>query len=448
MTYIHLAIAGLAGLCLTACDLGGNSGGSNSGQKNPGNMDDGVDLGNGDLAVSPRGTTFLARVDGELIHGDVDGSSRALPGLGDPLRLAFSPQREVVYVVLDGEPLQLAAHDLQADRSLWKVRLPLDRDAWDLHEPWLKVTSDDRHLVIVHDHDIFVFDAADGGRLATWHAADPVVDLDLSEDGSKAYVAFAETWKDGQPWTPFSTMKLPMLESETIWLPNCADEVVLDEQGTYAFMAPTTCRQDPVSVVDLSSGKFMRNLPGFGPVALASAGERAVAFMDLDNLDESLFLPADPMPKGDKQYHLMLIDTRTLEFTTVELGDSLPRYAPTPDGRLLLVDANAWYDDERVRIFDLDTGTFEPIYGPDVRLENFVLTRDSTRAFLVDEGAYELSIADRLLSSLPLSVIPTNLNITADDRWLLLQDEFGPVHVWDVQGRRIAAVVGEDPDRD
>ena len=169
-----------------------------------------------------------------------------------------------------------------------------------------------------------------------------------------------------------------------------------------------------------------------------------MAFMDLDNLDESLFLPGDPMPEGDRRYHLMLIDTKTLEFESVELGDSLPRYAPTPDGKLLLIDANAWYDDERVRVFDLASGEIQSVLGPDIRLENFVMTQDSRYAYLVDDGAYELSIGERILSSLPLSIIPTNLNLTSDDRWLLLQDDLGPVHIYDRDEDRVTAVVGAE----
>jgi hypothetical protein len=434
-------------IALAGCDLG-NIGGANEGQKKPGNMDDGVALSQGDIAVSPRGTSFLARVGDTLIRGDVDGDYTRLPQLGKPERLAFAPGRDVVYVIHEGKDgPELAAHDALRDRQLWATALPSafagDHDLYDDGRPWLKVASDDRYVVLVGEEEIYVYDTATGEQAGGWWAADPIVDVDVAADGSKIYAAFETSWHDGTPRTPFSVMQLPSLEATSQWIPNCADEVVLDDaRGKYAFMAPTSCQQDPVSVIDLDTGMFVRNLPGFGPVALATQGERAVAFIDLDNLDESLFEDGDPMPRGDRQYHLMLIDTQTLHFETVELGDSLPRYAPTPDGRLLLVDAAAWYDDERVRIFDLETGEFAPIYGPDVRLENFVVTRDSQRAFLVSDGAYELLLPDRLLSSLPLGIIPTNLNITADDRWLLLQDDRGPVHVWDVQNRRISAMVG------
>ncbi len=428
----------------SGCDL---AGGANDGNQGPGNGDDGVALRAGQIAVSHKGTSFLARVDNELIHGDVDGSWRTLDRLEDPERLVFSPQRDVIYVATD-DPGRLRAHDLTRDEQLWSVTLP-GEDSWlDWDDtsvsarPWLHVTSDDRQLVVVTEDTVTVFDTESGDELGAWKSSEWIVDIDLDASGDAAYVTLQETWDDEGPKTPFVTLELPSLQATSITLPNCADETVIGTDGRYAFMAPTQCQQDPVSVIDLETGVFVRNLPGFGPVSLAAGGDLAVAFMDLDNLDESLFLDDDPMPEGDRQYHLMLIDTRTLEFKTVELGDSLPRYAPTPDGKLLLVDADAWFDDERVRIFDLQTGELESVLGPDIRLDHFVMTSDSKYAYLVDDGAYELSISERILSSMPLSIIPTSINITRDDRWLLMQDDLGPVHVFDRESDRVTAVVG------
>jgi len=429
---------------VTGCDIG--EGGANDGQNQPGNGDDGVSLRDGDIAVAPHGTSFLARVGSNLIHGDVDGSWRVLDSLEDPERLAFSPERDVIYVITDG-PNRLRAHDLQRDEQLWSAHLPGGEEIdWDWHaedvRPWLHVTADDRHLAVVSDDEVALYDAQTGDQLGKWGVGTHIVDFDLDPSGDAAYVTLKHEWDDAGPDTPMVTLELPSLEGTTLSLPNCADEMVMDHDGRYAFMAPTQCEQDPVSVIDLRSGEFVRNLPGFGPVSLAAGGEVAVAFMNLDNLDESLFLPGDPRPEGDRQYHLMLIDTETLEFETVELGDSLPRYAPTPDGKLVLIDANAWYDDERVRVFDIATGELHSVVGPDVRLENFVMTGDSKYAYLVDDGAYELSIAERVLSSLPLSIIPTNINLTKGDRWLLLQDDLGPVHVYDRESDEVTAVVG------
>lgn len=448
MTYVRSTIlASLMTLGLaTGCDLG--DGGANDGQRQPGNGDDGVALRTGDIAVSPHGTSFLARIDHDLVHGDVDGSWRTLSRLEDPERLVFSPSRDVIYVITD-DPNRLRAHDLSTDEQLWSAHVPGGEDyIWDWGDldvrPWLHVTDDDRHLAVVTHDDVTLYDAQTGETVGTWKAQRHIVDFDLDPSGDVAYVTLDHEWDDAGPITPFVTLDLGSLEARQIELPNCADEAVMDTDGRYAFMAPTRCEQDPVSVIDLETGAFVRNLPGFGPVSLAAGGDVAVAFMDLDNLDESLFLPGDPMPEGDRRYHLMLIDTKTLEFESVELGDSLPRYAPTPDGKLLLIDANAWYDDERVRVFDLASGEIQSVLGPDIRLENFVMTQDSRYAYLVDDGAYELSIGERILSSLPLSIIPTNLNLTSDDRWLLLQDDLGPVHIYDRDEDRVTAVVGAE----
>ncbi len=445
MAYRRTLLAAFLALGLASgCDLGG---GANDGNQGPGNGDNGVALRSGQIAVSHKGTSFLARVENELIHGDVDGSWRVLEHLEDPERLVFSPQRDVIYVATD-DPGKVRAHDLTRDEQLWSATIP-GEDSWlDWDDtsanarPWLHVTPDDLHLLVVTEHTVTVFDTESGDELGEWTSDARIVDIDLDASGDAAYVTLQETWDDQGPKTPFVTLELPSLSATSIALPNCADETVVGTDGRYAFMAPTQCQQDPVSVVDLQTGKFVRNLPGFGPVALAAGGDLAVAFMDLENLDESLFLGGDPKPEGDRQYHLMLIDTRTLEFETIELGDSLPRYAPTPDGKLLLIDADAWFDDERVRIFDLKTGELQSVLGPDIRLDHFVMTGDSKFAYLIDDGAYELSISERILSSMPLSIIPTSINITRDDRWLLMQDDLGPVHVFDRETDRVSAVVG------
>lgn len=439
----------------TGCDLG-DDGGANEGQQQPGNGDDGVALRDGEIAVAPHGTSFLARIGDDLVHGQVDGSWRTLDRLQDPKRLAFSPERDVIYVATES-PARVRAHDLTTDQQLWSAHVP-GGDAlfsWDDGDrPWLQVTPDDRYLVVVGETELVVRDTKTGRELARWDAERTIVDLDLDVSADAAYVTLDHTWEDGGPSTPFVTLDLPFLEKRQIELPNCADETVIHADGHYAFMGPTRCVEpdsggnvDPVSVIDLRTGAFVRNLPGFGPVSLAAGGDVAVAFMDLEALDESLFLPGDPMPEGDMRYHLMLIDTRTLEFESVELGDTLPRYVPTPDGKLLLVDADAWFEDERVRVFDLASGELHPVLGPDIRLHEFVLTSDSKHAYLVDGGAYELSIADRVLSSLPLSLVPTNLNITPDDRWLLLQRNGGPVHVYNRDTEQVTAVVGGERHR-
>lgn len=442
----RLTLGALALLAASACDL---SGGANRNQSSPGNMDQGVDLGQGNIAVHPRSGSFIARVKGGgTIHGHVDGSWKELD-LEFPERLAFAPKRDVVYVASQNDGGTLVAYDLKQDEPLWRAKSSLAAEPeydWTIdgsNWPWLQVSTDDEHLVVIERRRVEVRTTSDGARVGGWTAPTEIVDVDLSHDGTKAFVV-----TDGaEPMqTRFFTLSLPDMERTAITVPNCAAPLAIEPKGKYGFMAPTRCNADPVSVIDLEQGEFVRNLPGFGPVALAGKGRLGVAFVDLADLDESLFLDTDPRPEGDRRYHLMLIDTQTLEFEFAELGDTLPRYATTPDGKLLLLDHDSWYEDEQVRLFDIESKTFEPLVGPAIQLDAFVITQDSKRAFALDRGVFELDFASAIVSSLPLALVPTSINITPDDATLLMREELGPIHVYDIGAREIVRALGPGAD--
>jgi hypothetical protein len=216
-------------------------------------------------------------------------------------------------------------------------------------------------------------------------------------------------------------------------------------------LAPTTCvppeedepkevesprrgrSRDPVSVIDLEHGEFVRNLPGFGPVALAQAGALAVAFMDSENLDNSLFDDPAQIPEGGPRYRLMLIDTTSLKFETIELGDDLPRYAVSPDGQLLLVDSPTLWRDGRVRILDTQTRELAQLAGPGVELDNYVMTRDSSAVFLLSNGLFRISLLERRILAEPIPFSPSRLNITPDDRHLVLRESDSTLWLYDVE---------------
>jgi hypothetical protein len=158
------------------------------------------------------------------------------------------------------------------------------------------------------------------------------------------------------------------------------------------------------------------------------------AFIDLENVDESLFDSPDDIPdEADGRYHLMFIDSRDLGFDTLPVGDSLPRYALTPNGKMLLVDSASWFDDGKLRVLDIASREIRSISGPDVRLDDYVITTDSTRVFLLDRGLFDLSIPERLVSSVGLDFVPSNLNITPDDKHLLLRESGRSIWVYDIE---------------
>jgi hypothetical protein len=179
-------------------------------------------------------------------------------------------------------------------------------------------------------------------------------------------------------------------------------------------------------------------LPGFGPVALAPSGALAVGFLDRDNVDEALFDDKSQIPaRGSDQYHLMLIDTQTLKFELIALGDTLPRYAMSPDGTLLLVDADSFWEDGRVRVLDVKTKSLGAVEGDDVRLENYVITRDSRRVFLLDQGLFQIDLEKRSVAAKRLDFMPDNLNITPDDGMLVLRQDSNTLWLYDVEGGQL-----------
>jgi hypothetical protein len=166
-----------------------------------------------------------------------------------------------------------------------------------------------------------------------------------------------------------------------------------------------------VSVIDIdeSSLGFVKNLPGFGPVALSPDGSQAVAYLDTQRMDPSMFEdPAQVPGAGADRYQLMVIDPGSLSFTLDPIGKALPRFAMTPDGKGMLVDSSVMYQrysakaDAKATVsidkngltvsgsaeigvfketapfgyFDLDARTFTPFSGPAASLDRFVQTAD------------------------------------------------------------------------
>jgi hypothetical protein len=426
----HAIVAAAALTWVTGCFEGG----SNQNQRAPGNQDDGVGISFGDIAVHPSGLYFLSKAEDELLLGTFEsGETRTISGIHNPDRLAFAHGKSTVYVTtVHRERVNIAAVELRTDTKLWEqpVEQP-GRSATAAIGPRLslKVTADDRYVLIVQSDRIDVLDAADGVTRKTFLYRRPIVDVDLFGPDSRLLVTLAHEWDGDHVSTPVSFVDLDSDSQHTIDVPNCSDEVAITPSGRFAFLAPTTCTRDPVSVIDLTRERWIRNLPGFGPVAVAPDGEIAIAFLDRTNIDVHLFDDPDQIPsEGDVRYHVMFIDTRTLEFETLAIGNTLPRYALTPTGNLLLVDSNSWYEEGKLRLVRVASKEVHSVSGPDVRLDQFVITSDSLHLFLLDDGLYDLSLEAARAERVALPFVPTNINITPDDQHLLLRAN--PTTMW------------------
>ena len=415
-------------LALLACAQGG----ANDNQRGVGNEPGGVKLGIGDIAVAPRGGYVLFK-GGEQLAVGWPLKSQVLPlPVRSPTRLAFSTARPVVYVGSTAAGDDLLALDVVERKELWKTAIP---DA-STQRMRLVVSPDDRYLVLGAGFELQVFDTRDG-RLASSHSLpQALVDVDVLPDSSRALVTTQHVWQGSAdtPDTEIVMIELASGNERRIHVPNCSDDVVITPDGSRALLAPTTCRRDPVSVIELASGseRFERNLPGFGPVAMAPDGRTAVAFLDGAQIDAALFDdPAKIPDAGEARYQLMIIDAQTLGYEFEPVGEELPRYAMTPDGQVLLVDST-WFADEPVRLFDTATRQFRRLSGPAVALDNFALSSDSRHAYVLQAGVFDVDVTRAIVSSLPVPFVPENINIAADDRSLYLRRDEHRVCVFDL----------------
>jgi outer membrane protein assembly factor BamB len=426
-------------VALVAC----MSGGANVNQKQVGDEPGGVQLAIGDIAVAPFGDYVVFQRGETLAVGFVEsGSISALP-VTKPTRLAFSKTRPVVYVGTAADQA-IVAVDVEQGGVLWSTRI----DETSTSALRLAASSDDSFVVAGTTSRVQVLDGETGSVRNTVSLNNPLVDLKILPDNGRALIVERHTWENDAPQTRVDVVDLETGETTVMSVPNCSDRVAVTPDGRRAFLAPTTCQtslsevKDPVSVIELTRGseRFNRNLPGFGPVALAPDGALAVAFLDAFNVDVSLFDDPDAVPWRDgERYHLMLMDTGTLGYDFVPVGESLPRFAVTPDGNVLLVDSD-WAAGDQVRVFDVPSRTFRWLSGPKVKLDNFALTSDSRHAYLLygywgGGDLYDVDIAGGVVARIPTDFTPQNINISADDRLLFLRKSDHEICIFEIAKR-------------
>jgi DNA-binding beta-propeller fold protein YncE len=297
------------------------------------------------------------------------------------------------------------------------------------------MTPDGKRIILTSDSSVALVDGANGSYLSDVGATTfNVRDVDITKDGR-----FVIVTRD----MGFSMTNVSMTRTENgeevcdVEATNCADEVVLSQDETRAFLSPTLCNADPVTVIRLAENDCAveQQMPGFGPVALSPDGKTAVAFLDRDATDPTgVIVPAD-IQQSDTRYHLMFIDTTSLAFTTKPHGDNLPRYAFTPDGASLLVDVPMDLL-AKVEVLDAKSYTRRAVSGPPVKLHAFSFSPDSAKAFVIDSGLFELDVDGAKLSPIPLAFPPSNLNITPDGMTLLVTNKVrSTVHFVDPKSR-------------
>lgn len=421
-------VATLVGLAL-AC----GGGGDNPNLKSSGNEEGGVQLSVGDIAVSTTGDyVVFAYGDGLAVGWTRNGSLEMLP-VTNPSRLAFANHSPTLYVGQEGQDT-LVAVDVSVGTVLWEQPVGT-ADAEVLR---VDVSEDDSLLVAHGATDIQVFDAETGALLHELSTDNLIVDIDVLD--GRAVIVEAELWQDDLPTSNVTVLDTETWETRAFTVPNCAATLSVVPLAQRAFMAPTTCSQDPVSVISLVEGEeaFEKNLPGFGPVSVAPDGWTTVAFYSVSNGDESLFDdPADMPAEDSAEYHLMIIDSADLSYQLVEYGDTMPRFTVAPDGQVILVDS-AFYE-QGTTLFDLATGSWRTVEGPTVYLDEFALESDGDAAYVLqddgwydEQGLFTLDLREAVSRAMAVDFLPTNLNLSPDDATLFLRETETRVCVYGV----------------
>src|SRR5262249_53575918 len=156
------------------------------------------------------------------------------------------------------------------------------------------------------EKDVRVLSYEDGTTIHTFTSQTGIRDV-VTMKNNRYLVTEQEQWVDHD--TPKTTMTVRKGEDGSeqchTQADNCADEVVLSDDESHAFLAPTMCEKDPVSVMSIkdSDCRVERQMPGFGPVAKSPDGTQMVAFLDRDQESPGVELPAEVRGSATR-YHL------------------------------------------------------------------------------------------------------------------------------------------------
>jgi hypothetical protein len=416
----------IAASLLGACTLPGAAaeGGANTNDRSDGG-NDGTTLLTGSMVLTPpTAAVAYGLMQRNTVSVFVDFQRQTALELNYMVESwVFSPNGEVGYGVVNNE---LVAFDLPGLVGRW--RAPATTGSL----TFLRVSDDGRSLIFADGEQGGVLDTTTGDQRASFAVGNPE-DVAFLSDGEHALVVGQTTWTDHLPSTPVVLVDLFTGEALEEAVPNCTAPLVVLPAGDRALLSPTFCEEgvassadntwtnpDPVSIIDLDAEgpHFLKNLPGFGPVALSADGARAVAYLDMERLDAAMFDDPTQIPDAaGPRYHVMVIEPETLAFTLSPIGDALPRFAMTRDGKSLLVDASVQMQRTEVMAsgelsfknnklsaslelevkvfslkapfgsFDLEQLTYTPFGGPAASLDRFVLPINEQDVFTLKRTA-------------------------------------------------------------
>ena len=324
-------------------------GGSNANDRSNGG-EQGEVLLTGAMVVSPDGNFALAQRNTTSVLVDVEGkTARELPEQVDRFVFAKTGNRAIAVLA---DRASVVAYELPSMTEAWRVSPGFTSSTG----PTLARLSDDAKYLVLGDEDkVFVLDATSGKIEGTVSVGSLPTELSFVPTTSRAIVVGSTAWSNHLPETKVVDFDLVTRLSKSVGVPNCTAPVVVLPDASRAFLSPTFCQEgqassnaaqwtnpDPVSVIDLATDGpvFVKNLPGFGPVAIDEQAHRAVAYLDVQRMDESMFDDKTKVPsKTGARYHIMTIDPKSLDYQLSEVGNVLPRFVMGKGGTSLLVDA-------------------------------------------------------------------------------------------------------------
>lgn len=417
----------------------------------------------GDMIVSPNGGYAVLQRNTVSVVVDVGhGNARDLPFQVD--RFVFAAGSATGFAI---DPANaVVAFDLATLQVLWRSALTTS------DVTLFQLSPDDRALVVALGDRVVTLDATTGMSRGDVAVTSRPTNLAFTPASTRAIVVGTTRWADHKPATALTAIELggaAAVRSSAIDIPNCEAPLTLLPDGSRGFLSPTYCEEnvpanvqrtwtnpDPVSVVDLGEASaapltFVKNLPGFGPVAWSGRADEVVAYLDTKRIDPSMFDDKSLIPGKDADpYHLLAIDPHTLKLSLFPIGQELPRFAMSIDGRGLLVDASVhtlraevkasvtigpdglsasasgvFGSDAPFGYFDLDAGKFTAFDGPQVGLDRFVQTADGhvyalrTRSDGLGGDLFGVDVAHHTTTDLGLSL--RDIGVMADRRTLLLR---------------------------
>jgi hypothetical protein len=418
---LGLILAAFAAGCLPTASV--EEGGANANDRTAGG-EPGEVLLTGVMEISPDGRFAIMQRNTVTVLLDVEkGSFVELPQ--QLQRAAFSKTRDVAYALMPDS--RVVALDLATATELWSVAPFGDVSLF-------KVNDDDTALVVVDGSVANVIDPEKGVVRASPELPTPASFGAFLPGSHRMAIAGHTSWSAHVPATPVALVDLDAAAVVSVDVPNCEAPLTVLPDASRILMSPTFCEEDrasnpddtwtnpdPVSVIDVSESglSFLKNLPGFGPVALTPDGSRAVAYLDTARVDASMFDDESLVPsKSGPEYHLMVIDPKSLAYSVTPIGDALPRFALSRDGKGLLVDASVKIQtrtevkadanlsldthgitvgaDVHAKVFDeespfgyFDIGTlkFTAFKGPQAGLDRFVQLADGKTVLTLEKRA-------------------------------------------------------------